>query len=253
MHGDHPASVQVEKSAGGIGGIGMNVAERGRVVSADGQQRQLGTEPASDLAKAGKVGGVAGMINRMLSAAKDVSTVTAMRILENPGTPMAGRHMGDCQIVMTIAVPPIEFDDIAEAEVRDEIEHVVRDHGDGRFSSPLRLLSDGAQGWAMQVVKMRVSDEDNVDRREIAQLNSGLAQPLENKKPARKIGIDDNIFAADLEKEAGVADESDAHLSVGHELWAVSFAGERTDGGMAHQTAKGACTLTQSRIFESRL
>jgi hypothetical protein len=253
MHGDHPAGVQVEEGAGGVGGIGVNVAKRGRVVSPDRQQRKLGAEPTADLAKARKISGVAGVVDRMLSGAKDVAAVTAMRVLQNPSAPMAGGNVGHGEVVMAIAIPPIEFDDIAEAEIGDEIEDVMGDYGDWRFAPPLGLLGNGAQGWAMKVVKMGVGDEHNVDGREIAKLDSRLAQAFENEEPTREIGIDYDIFTADLEEEAGVADESDTHLPVGDKLWAVSFAGQRADGRMAHQAAKSAGALTQSRILESCL
>src|SRR5580704_8173659 len=37
VHGDHPAGFQIEKGAGGVGGIGVDVAEGRRVVGSDGQ------------------------------------------------------------------------------------------------------------------------------------------------------------------------------------------------------------------------
>src|SRR5206468_6006407 len=85
------------------------------------------------------------------------------------------------------------------------------------------------------------------------QLHSGLAQALEDEQPARKVGIDEDILAADLQKKAGMTDESHSHLTVGDELGLVGEAGSWRDRGMAYQAAKLPGTLAKCGILEGIL
>ena len=82
---------------------------------------------------------------------------------------------------------------------------------------PLRapgVLHDGAQRWPVQVIEVRVGDQHQIDRRQIAQLHARLAQPLQHEQPAREVGIDQHILPAHLHEKAGVADEGDAEFAV---------------------------------------
>lgn len=88
------------------------------------------------------------------------------------------------------------------------------------------------------MVEVRVRDQDHVNGGQIAQMDSGLAQPFQDKQPAGEIGIDQNILAAHLQKEAGVADESQSQLSVGGEFGFMGLAGARGNRGMTHQAAE---------------
>ena len=127
MHGHHPAGVEIEEGANSVGRVGVHVAERRRVIRANGQQSDVGGEALADFAKAGEVRGVAGMIDRVLVIADDVAAVTAMRIFDNARAPMTGRNMGDGQGTMAVAVPPVELDDVAETKIGNQVENMMRD------------------------------------------------------------------------------------------------------------------------------
>lgn len=157
------------------------------------------------------------------------------------------------QRVMPIAVPPIQLDDVAESQVRDQIEHVIRNHCDGRLASSVGLLGDGTQRRTVQVVKVGVGHQHNVNGRQIAKLHTRLPQSLQNEEPARKIWIDNHVLPTDLDKKAGVSNESEAHLSIAYQRWLVGFAGPGNDCRMAHQAAEGAGTFPKSRVLETRL
>src|SRR6266849_2053101 len=55
VHRNHPARVQIEKGASGVGGTGMDIAKRRRVVSADGQKRQLRGQAHTDFSETGEI------------------------------------------------------------------------------------------------------------------------------------------------------------------------------------------------------
>ena len=92
----------------------------------------------------------------------------------------------------------------------------MRDDQRGRGSGlAAGLARDGAQRLAMQVIEVRVRYQDEIHRRQVAQVQSRLPQALQNEEPAREVGIDDDVLSADLQEEAGVSDEGDAQFAVG--------------------------------------
>lgn len=80
VHGNHPAGVQIEKGASGVGGVGVDVAKRGRIVGTDRKQRQLGTEALADFSEAGEVSGVSSVINGVLTGFENVASVAAVGV-----------------------------------------------------------------------------------------------------------------------------------------------------------------------------
>ena len=61
---------------------------------------------------------------------------------------------------------------------------------------------------------MRVSDEYQIDGREIGNFHSRLTKTLENKQPPGKVWVNKNILTTNLQEEARVSDEGYAHLPV---------------------------------------
>jgi len=114
-----------------------------------------------------------------------------------------------------MGVPPFQLDNLFEAEIGDEIEDMMRyDQRWWTSSLPAGLARDGSQRLAMQVIKMRMRDKYDIHRRQVAQMQTGLAQPFQNKKPAREVRVNDDVHPADLEEEAGMADERYAQIAV---------------------------------------
>ena len=159
--------------------------------------------------------------------------------------------MGDVERAVTIGVPPLEFDNFFEAEIGNQVEQVMGDDERGRGSGLAPgLARDGAQRLAMQMIEVRVRHEHEVHGRQVAQVQSRLTQALQNKQPAREVGIDDDVQSANLQKEAGVSDEGDAEFAVRNQFGFVGLAGARGDRGMPHQARKLTGSLAQSRIFQ---
>lgn len=98
------------------------------------------------------------------------------------------------------------------------------------------------------MVEVRVRDQNHINRRQIAKVHPGLAQPLKHKQPAGEVGIEQNILSAHLQKEAGMTDKSQTQLAVAHEFWFVGLAGAGCNGGVAHQAAKLPGPLAEYRI-----
>ena len=64
------------------------------------------------------------------------------------------------------------------------------------------------------MVEVRVSHENEIDWRQVADTHPRFAQALEHKKPARKIGVDHHILTAHLNKETGMTNESETQFTI---------------------------------------
>ena len=71
---------------------------------------------------------------------------------------------------------------------------------------------------------MGMGHQHQVNGRQIADFEARLPQTLEDEEPARKVGIDDNILAAHLEKKTRMTDEGYAHFAAGRQLGLMSYA-----------------------------
>src|SRR5690242_3339323 len=132
VHGHHPARTQVEKGAHRVCRAGVHVAKSGRIVGADGEQRQVRVKLTPNFAETGKIGGVAGVVNGVAFAFQNVAAVTAVRVLDNARAPVPGRHAADGKPVVTVLVPPVQFHNFAETQVGDQVVHVAGNDDDRR-------------------------------------------------------------------------------------------------------------------------
>src|ERR1700682_139057 len=125
-----------------------------------------------------------------------------MRVFQYAGTPVTRRHVRHRQIAVTRILPPVQFDDLGKSQVGDQIGNMAGDD-DGRRSStlPQIMLYDRPQGWAMQVIEVRMGYQDQVNRGQIAYSQSGAPQALEYEKPASEIRINDYVLPPHLNKE----------------------------------------------------
>jgi len=127
---------------------------------------------------------------------------------------------------MTVTAPPIKLHDLFKPQVRYQIENMVWHDDAWRLAAkPASFLGNRAQRVAMQMVEVRMRNQHQVNRREIANADARLAQPLQNKKPASKIRIDHHVLTADLHQEAGVSNEGQPQLAIPDQLGLMDLTG----------------------------
>jgi hypothetical protein len=68
----------------------------------------------------------------------------------------------------------------------------------------------------MEMVKMRVGDQHQIDGRQVLKAHPGFAKALQDEQPASEVGVDDDILLADLHEKAGVANKRNPELPVGN-------------------------------------
>ncbi len=167
MHGDHPAGSEIAKCANGVLRTGVNIAERGWIIRTNWQQRDLGTKALSDFMEAIEVGGIASVVNGVLAMRDDVATESAVHIANDTSTPVPGGRMGNGQAAMVMCLPPLEFDDLAETEIGNQIANVTGDDKGRGLPQAAAVTCDRTQGGTMEVVEMSVGNQHDVDPRQI--------------------------------------------------------------------------------------
>ena len=158
------------------------------------------------------------------------------------------------QILMPRTFPPVELNDFGKPEIRNQIRDVSWDDDCRRHSARAQVvLHDGPQRCTVQMIEVGVRNQHHIDGRQISDSQAGPPQALQHKKPARKVGIDDNALPAHLQKETGVADESHAQLAVGDQARLMSLAAAGSHDRVPHQASEVGGALAQGWIAKCLL
>ena len=70
-----------------------------------------------------------------------------------------------------------------------------------------------AEAASVEMIKMGVRDENEVDGGKVVVGESGVAEPPNDKKPVGPVRIDKNVAMGSLNQEGSVADPGDADLA----------------------------------------
>src|SRR5712675_3314390 len=92
----------------------------------------------------------------------------------------------------------------------------------------------------MKMIKVRVGEQNEINRRQIFNLKTGALDPLQKKKPVRKIRINQHVQIRELDEKRRVADPGDGDFTVFQlgKNWALMFAVARREQGFPDQLAK---------------
>src|SRR5581483_10630751 len=210
-------------------------------------------EAAADVTEAVEVSSIAGVVDRVLSGLENEAAVTPMHVANDAGTPVPRGRVGDLQSAELRGLPPIHLNHAIHAKIGDEIADVARDDNGGFLAVFAKVgASHGAERRTMEMIEMSMRDKNEIDARKVGNAHAGSTEAFQHKNPGRVIGIDYDILAAELDEEAGVADEGDAEL--------VRFRGDRLVSGaragghsrVAYQSAKLFCFLAESNLPHER-
>ena len=94
---------------------------------------------------------------------------------------------------------------------------------------PQVVVHERAQRRTMQVIEVRVRNQNEIDGRKVRDAKARTAKPLQYEQPPGKIGIDQHALSSNLYEEAGMTDESDAQFSVSGEARFVSLPRPRSN------------------------
>lgn len=233
MHGNKPFCAQVLKNLDGFVRAHVDVAEGFGPIGADGEEGDLGREVLADLFEAVEVGAVAGVIDFAALMFEDEAAVAAVIIAKHAGAPMFAGRQGDLPVAMGEALPPIELDDALEPEVAGEVAHAPRhdaDFGVGQF----------AEGRFVKVVEVGVSEEDEINGRQVFDAEAGAFDAFEQEEPVGEIGVNEDVQVGELDKKRGVADPGEGDLAAAEfgKLGLFMLAGARSQKGLPDHFAE---------------
>src|SRR6202453_5378489 len=120
---------------------------------------------------------------------------------------MFGRCQGDLPIAVGEAFQPLDFVDAFETDIGGQITHAPRHDAD--FGG-----EQTAQRFAVKMIEVGMSEQNDINWREILELKSGAADAFDEKEPIGKVRVDEDIEVGELGQKGGVADPSQGDLAV---------------------------------------
>ena len=164
----------------------MHFATGRRLVSADWQQGNVDFVTVADFLEAGKISTVAAMKNGAPVHRDDEAAKGAMQIGQKSRAPVMARCKRDFQRAELHRLPVIELVHDMETKIVHQISHAHR-HND-------RLIGrDVPQRPPVEMIEMRVRHQDEINRREMMNLETWLLEPLDHLQPLRPIRIDQDV------------------------------------------------------------
>ena len=134
------------------------------------------------------------------------------------------------------ALPFIQFVHNVETEPVDQTPNPNRNNN--------RLIGrDRAECPAIEMIEVRVSHEDEIDRRQMMNVKTGLFQSLDHAQPHRPIRINEDVHPTELDEERRMPNPGDANFA-GLYFWkkrvgarATSFGKKRGDENLSEKIA----------------
>lgn len=184
----------------------MHFAAGRRIVGTNGQKRDVDLVVLTNFPEAGKEGTIAAMKDCSAVHVNDKPAEATMQIGEKTRAPMITRGQGYFDRAEFYFLPIIEFVNDVESEIVHEVSHADR-NDDGLIGS------HATQGAAVEVIKVRVRDEDEIYFGQVMDLKAGLLETLYHFEPFRPNRINEHIDLMRLNQKRSVADPSDTDFA----------------------------------------
>jgi hypothetical protein len=119
---------------------------------------------------------------------------------------MFARRERHLPVALRKTFPVVEFDDAREAEIVREVADAARHYADFRIRQP-------PQRRLVEMIEMRVRQQNQVNRRQIADFQTGALDAFQKKKPVRKIRVNQHVQIRELDQKRRVADPGDGNFA----------------------------------------
>ena len=196
MHGDQHFGLEIKEGLDGFLGIHVNGSTTHGLVGADWENGDVDVGGFADAPKAVEVGAVSGVENGSILDFNKEAAELAVQIMDEPRTPVAGGGHLDADLARPgfhdDRFAPAQLDDSAKAAVADEAPHPVG-HDDSGIVGPLRGATQFPKTGEMKVIKVGVTDDDEIDSREIFDFHAGAAEATDGTVPKRPVRIKKDV------------------------------------------------------------
>ena len=107
---------------------------------------------------------------------------------------------------MRKTLPPVQLDHAAKTQVIGQIAHTPGH--DAKLG-----VRQTTQRGLVEMIEMRMCQEDDINRREMLDTQAGAFDALEQEQPIGKIRVNQHVQIRELHQERGVPDPSQGHLA----------------------------------------
>ena len=206
MHRNQGLGAKFEKSLHRLLRVHVNFPTAGRFVGADGKQGDIDPVAVTDFLKPRKVRTVTAVKNGAAIHRYDKSTEVAMQVCKKSRAPAVTWRERNLKRSESHRLPVIKL----MHNVETKIVHQISDaHGhDNRL-----IRGDAPQGTSVKMIKVRMGYQDEVNRRQMMNLEAWLFQSFDHLKPFRPDWVDQDIDFVSLNEKRGVPDPSDTNLA----------------------------------------
>lgn len=206
MHWHESFCIELDEGIDRLLWVHVDIALCRGVVGSNGQEGNFHRQALADFREAFKIGAVPTMENRAPGILDMKSAESPVRVVQDTRAPVAGRRERDLERAEFIRLPVAQFLDMLEAETVNEAADIFG-NDDGL------VAGDGAECLAVEMVKVRMGHQHEVDCREVVDFHAGLLDAFDDFQPLRPVGIDEHAVLGCLDEKRGVADPCDTNLA----------------------------------------
>ncbi len=177
----------------------MHIPSTRSFIGTDRQQGRADVITFADISKTLEVGTVPAVIKTGMRRVDQEAAKAAMDIVNHPRSPVVGGSEDNFRIPHPVGIPVIHLADFREVHPPHQPSH--SGGNEHRLS-----IGNAPQGRTVQVIKVSVSHQHQINLREIDQVQTGMACPLHRSMPHRPVGINDQIQFWRANEKGGVTD-----------------------------------------------
>ena len=194
VHRHECAGFELEEGINGFLGIHVDIAFGRGLVSADGKEGNFDRQPLTDFCEALEPCTVAAVKNRPSCVLNMETTKSSVAIVEQAGSPMSRWGQSDFQIAHLEALPLAKLLDTVETKAVNKSADMFGDDNG-------LVAGNSAEGFAIQVVEMGMGYQHEVDRRQIMNFDSRLADAFDDFEPLRPVWVDEDAVLGGLNEK----------------------------------------------------
>jgi len=172
----------------------MNFTAGGRVISANGKQREVDTEAVANFFEAREISCVATMKNRAAIRRDHEPTEIAMQIRQKPSSPMVTWGERNFERPELDGLPVVEFVHDVKPEIVDQVSYTC-------WNDDRLIRSYAPKRATVEVIKMRMGYEYEIYGRQMMNFESRPFQPFDDLEPFRPNRVDQDVHLVRLDEK----------------------------------------------------
>ncbi len=172
----------------------MNFTACRRFIGAYGKQRQVDAEAGANFFEAREISCVSTMKNRAAIRRDHKPTEIAVQVRKKPGSPVVTWRERNLERPEFDGLPVVEFVHDVEPEIVDQVPH-------SRWNHDGLVRGYAAQRAPVEVIKMRMGYEYEVNGRQMMDFEARLFQSFDDLEPFRPNRIDQDVHLMRLDEK----------------------------------------------------